>query len=50
MLSSNMLLLNFVLLIDATSSTPTPDFTQIPPEGEQTAQACAMAWFRELTG
>jgi hypothetical protein len=29
-LSSNMLLLNFILLIDVTFSTPTGDFTQNP--------------------
>jgi hypothetical protein len=30
MLSSNMLLLNLILLIDVTFSTPTGDFTQNP--------------------
>jgi hypothetical protein len=28
MLSSNMPLLNFILLIDVTFSTPTPDYTR----------------------
>ncbi len=44
MLSSNMLLLNLISLIDVTFSTPTNDSTQNAPAGILSA----MAWFHQL--
>jgi len=47
MLSSNMLLLILILLIDVTLSTPTGDFTLTPNWGHQTAMS-VMALYRQL--
>ena len=46
MLPSNMLLLNRILLIDVTFSTPTGDFTQNPLAG---GILSAIAMFRQST-